>query len=94
MTFKEFKKIYEENGNKKYIKIIAKGYEKIIYACIGELELCYEKYDEKSRDWYDSEPYYTLYYYDTAGIEDGIFEEDIIDIEIINKHEFEKVERI
>ena len=43
MTFKEFKKMYDENKNIKYIKIIVKDVEKIFYARISEIDVEYEK---------------------------------------------------
>ena len=89
MTFKEFKKMYDENKNIKYIKIIVKDVEKIFYARISEIEVEYERYNEKTHEWEDSEPYWEITFIDTIGTLYGISEDEIINIELSNKQEFE-----
>ena len=89
MTFKEFKKLYDENEEIKYIKIIVKDVEKIFYARISEIDVEYERYNEKTRDWEDSEPYWEISFFDTIGTLYGISEDKIINIELSNKQEFE-----
>ena len=90
MTFKEFKKLYYEKDRPKikYIRLDTTWWEKPIYAIFEGIYDFDERYDEKEREWYDSEWYTLLEFEDRLGTSYEIEEEDVKDIKLSNEKEF------
>ena len=87
MTFKEFRELYRENPKIEYIKILD-NCNKIIYGRVYDIDKLYERLNIKENDWYDCEPYWVIYFHNKINTYIEIEEDEILEIELSNKEEF------